>query len=269
MLKAAKKWFMYKEQPGMEKKMTIQIALCDDEPAEMDKAEKILSDYEQTHMDADFVIQRFESTDELLLMIREGKCSPHLIFMDIYMPGETGESAPLGMEAARRLRDMGSSAKLIFLTSSREHALDAFDVEASHYLVKPIQADKLFSLLDRFFKETEEERDKYILLRVEGMLKKVSLNDIVYCEAQGKRQCIYMADGTEVRQNLTMAKIHEMCAACQELVKVGASYIVHLEHIVSLSAEEAQMDNGKKIYLPRGTYRVLREQYLDYYCGRE
>lgn len=248
--------------------MTVKIALCDDETAEFKKTERLLNAYEQKHTSIDFMIERFESTDELLYMVRERKYSPDLVFMDIYMPGETGENAPLGMEAARWLRDMGSRANLIFLTMSREHALDAFEVEASQYLLKPVQEDKLFSLLDRFWKEAEEEREKYILLRVEGMVTRVSLNDIVYCEAQGKHQCIYMADGTEVLQNLTMAKIYEMCAVCQELVKVGASYIVHLEHIVSLNAQEAQMDNGQKIHLPRGAYRLLREKYFDYYCGK-
>lgn len=248
--------------------MTVQIALCDDETAELNKTEEILSAYERKHIDVDLMIEHFESADELLYMVRERKYSPDLIFMDIYMPGETGENDPLGMEAARQLRDMGSRAKLIFLTTSKEHALEAFDVEASQYLLKPVLEDKLFSLMDRFLKETEE-REKYVLLRVDGMLKKVSLDDIVYCEAQGKRQCIYMADGAEVLQNLTMARIYEMCSACQELVKVGASYIINLEHITSLNAQEAWMDNRKKIYLPRGTYRLLREQYFDYYCGKE
>lgn len=249
--------------------MTVQIALCDDETAELTKTEKMLGAYEQEHIDADFTIERFESTDELLCMVSEGKYSPHLIFMDIYIPGETGESVPLGIEAARQLRDMGSEAKLVFLTTSKEHALDAFEVEAFQYLLKPVQSDKLFSLLDRLRNKLEEEREKYILLRVEGMLTRVSLNDIVYCEAQGKYQCIYMEDGTEVMQNLTMTRIYEMFSVCQELVKVGVSYIIHLEHIVSMNAQEVLMDNGRKIYLPRGTYRTLREQYLDYYCGKK
>lgn len=248
--------------------MTVQIALCDDETAELTKMEKLLGAYEQNHMDADFIIERFESTDALLCLVREGKYLPHLIFMDIYIPGETGESVPLGMEAAKRLRDMGCEAKLVFVTTSKEHALDAFDVEAFQYLLKPIQSEKLFSLLDQFRRKVEEEREKYILLRVEGMLTRVSLNDIVYCEAQGKYQYIYMEDGTKVLQNLTMTKIYEMFSVCQALVKVGVSYIVHLEHIVSLNAQEVLMDNGRKIYLPRGTYRPLREQYFDYYCGK-
>lgn len=248
--------------------MTIQIALCDDEETELEKTEKLLEAYEQEHSNVDFMIECFEYTDELLYMVRERKYSPDLIFMDIYLPGATGETVPLGMEAAKRLQDLESEARLVFLTTSREHALDAFDVDAFQYLCKPLQTDKLYALLDRYQKE-EEEREKYILLRVDGMLSRVPLNDIVYCEAQGKHQCIYLADGTKVLQNQTMAKIYEMCLPFQELVKVGASYIINLGHVDGMNAQEAQMDNGEKIYLPRGTYRCLRERYFEYYCGKE
>ena len=245
--------------------MTVQIALCDDEVAELKKTEEILDAYKQKHRNIDFIIERFKSADELLYMVRVRNYSPHLIFMDIYMPGETGGMAPLGIEAAKRLRDMGNEAKLVFLTASRKHALDAFEVDAFQYMLKPIHKDRLFSLLDQLLKETEGEREKFMLLRVGRQIRKVPVKDVVYCEAQKKQQCIYLADGTEVLQNLTLTKLYEMCSACQALVKVGASYIIHLEHIDSLNAREAQMDNGQIIYLPRGTYRCLRKQYFDYY----
>lgn len=249
--------------------MTVQIALCDDETAELKKTEEILGAYKQRHTDADFIIECFKRAEELLCMVREGKYSPHLIFMDVYMPGETGEKVPLGIGAARRLRDMGNGAKLVFLTNSKDHALDAFEVGAFQYVLKPVQPDKLFSLLDRFRKEAEEEQEKYIWLHVDEKTIKVPVKDVVYCEAKKKQQCIYLADGTELVQNLTMAKIYEKCSSCRELVKVGASYIVHLGHIVSMNAQEAQMDNGQKIFLPRGTYRFLRERYFEYYCRTE
>lgn len=95
------------------------------------------------------------------------------------------------------------------------------------------------------------------------------LNDIVCCEALGKRQRVHLVDGTVLRQSMTMTKLYEMCAPCQGLVKVGVSYIIHLGHIASLSAQEVQMDNGMNIFLPRGTYRPLRGQYMDYFCEKE
>ena len=64
--------------------MTVQIALCDDEPAELMKTEKILRAYEQEHPQADFKIERFESADKLLGMVGEETYLPHLIFIDIY-----------------------------------------------------------------------------------------------------------------------------------------------------------------------------------------
>ena len=99
--------------------MIYLTALCDDEPAELNKAEKILNDYEQEHPEVDFIIERFESADELLYRIEDKKYAPDLIFMDIYMPGPGGVSDSLGMEAAKKLRDMKSRAKLVFLTTCR------------------------------------------------------------------------------------------------------------------------------------------------------
>lgn len=249
--------------------MTVEIALCDDEIAEIEKTENILNNYEKEHPDYEFVIRDFESSDGLLAEIGKGSYIPDLVFMDIYMPGEQGKNIPLGIEAAKRLRDMGSEAKLIFLTTSREYALEAFDVEAACYLVKPVSEGKLFYKLDRYLEETEQERKKCILLKKESKIIKIPLNDVVYCEAQGKRQCIHMADGTELIQNLTMVKLYDICSVHRGFVRVGGSYIVNLEHIDSLSAQEMLMDTGGKIYLPRGTYRNLREQYFDYYCRKE
>ena len=249
--------------------MTVQIALCDDETMELERTEKLLNAYEKKYGAYDFLVQCFESTDALLTAVREGNYVPDLIFMDIYMPGEEGEIAPLGMETAKKLRDMGSEAEILFLTTSREYALEAFDVEASSYLVKPVQTDKLFSGLKRFLEKKEHENKKWILFKSQGRIVRVSLNDVVYCEAHGKRQHICMADGTERILNLTMAKIYDMCSACREFVRVGASYIINLEHIDSLNSQEVNLDTGQNIYLPRGTYHSLREQYFEYYCGRD
>ena len=65
---------------------------------------------------------------------------------------------------------------------------------------------------------------------------------------------------------MTMAKIYDMLAGSPEFVKAGMSYIVNLEHVNSLNTRELQLDNGDKIYLPRGSYHPLRESYFGYYC---
>lgn len=246
--------------------MTYLIALCDDETAELNKTEQILTAYEQEHSEVDFMIERFESADELLYLMEDREYTPELVFMDIFMPGSGGVSDSLGMEAAKKMRDMGSRAKLCFLTTSREYALEAFDVEALQYLLKPISQERLFGVLDRFLESEEEERKRYILLKKERRYAKVAVNDIVYCEAQGKTQHLYFADGRECLQRMTMMELYELLSPYQEFAKIGAAFIVNLEYVDSLNAQDIRLTGGRKIFLPRGAYKGLREQYFNYYC---
>lgn len=246
--------------------MTYLIALCDDEEAELDKTEELLSAYEKNHPEKSFMIERFESADELLYMVEERNYTPDLIFMDIFMPGREGLSVSMGIDVAKRLHDMGNKAKLCFCTTSREYALEAFDVDAAQYLLKPVAKDRINAVLDRFLEETEEERKKYILLKIKGRIVKVAAKDIVYCEAQGKTQCMYLADGGEYLLRMTLTELYELLSGYREFVRVGVSYIINLEYMVSLTTQETILDNGRRIYLPRGTYYCLREQYLEYYC---
>ncbi|MCM1056602.1 MAG: LytTR family DNA-binding domain-containing protein [Firmicutes bacterium] len=242
------------------------IALCDDEPAELEKTERLLAEYEQKHPGLEFSIRCFENADELLCPVREKNYMPDLVFMDIYLPDEKRAPRPAGVEAARALRDMNYKGKLVFLTTSREHALEAYDVDALQYIVKPVEESRLFSVLDGILQDIGEERKKYILLKIEGKIVRVPLNDIIYCEAQGKTQCLYLADGRRCILRMTMTELYDQLSRYQEFVRVGVAFIVNLGYIASLDAKEIHMDNGMKIYLPRGTYKGLREQYFSYYC---
>lgn len=245
------------------------IALCDDETAELEKTEKLLSGYEKKQPGLDFVIRRFENADELLCSVIERKYMPDIIFMDIYMPNKNGDLHPRGIEAARELRSMSYEGKIVFLSTSKEYALEAFDVDAMQYIVKPVSQNKLFSVFDGLLKDIEEERRKYLLLKIEGKLVRISVNDILYCEAQGKVQCLHLTDGTQCILRMTMTEICEQLSQYQEFVRVGVGFVVNLGYISSMDAKELHMDNGVKIYLPRGTYKALRDQYFRYYCEEE
>ena len=107
---------------------------------------------------------------------------------------------------------------------------------------------------------------KYMLLKDARKIRRVAVQDIVCCEAQKKQQYVYMADGTRLIQHETMTRLYEKLSGCPGFVKVGAAWLVNLEHVESLSTREIELDSGRKIYLPRGAYQALREQYFDYYC---
>lgn len=237
------------------------IAICDDETEELDRTQDSLYVYMKRHSISDFTIKRFENAEELLYVMRNKDYMPDVLLLDIYMPEK------LGTTLAREIRDMGSTSRIVFLTSSRDHALEAFRLEAAQYLVKPVVEAELFAVLDKCFQEIEEEAKKYLLFKVDGRICRVSLADILYCEAQGKRQCLYLSGGTHLVLNLTMGEIWSLVLDYPEFTKVGISYIINMNHLDTLNAREAHLDNGHSIYLPRGSYGILRENYFRYYCG--
>lgn len=236
-----------------------QIALCDDESIELDKTESLLGSYRQEHGEYEYKIKKFLSADELLDSVKENLFMPDILFMDIYMPGK------LGIAAAQELREMGNRCQIIFLTASKEFALDAFRVDAEQYLLKPLRERELYPVLDKLFHRLSWERKKYLPLRIENRIRRIALHDIVFCEAQKKCQCIHLADHSQHMLHMTMMKLYEMLVVYPEFIKMGVSYIVNLAHVDSLNSRELLLDTGEMIYLPRGSYQTVREQYFDYY----
>ena len=237
------------------------IALCDDETEELNRTQDSLNQYMRQKAIRDFAIERFENAEELLYRMKYKEYMPDVLLLDIYMPEK------LGTTLAKEIRDMGSTSRIVFLTSSREHALEAFRLEAAQYLVKPVVEAELFAVLDKCFRDLEEEAKKYLLFKVDGRIRRVPLADILYCEAQGKRQCIHLSDETHLVLNMTMGEIGGLVLEYPEFTKVGISYIINMNHLDTLNAREAHLDNGHSIYLPRGSYVLLRENYFSSYCG--
>lgn len=237
-----------------------RIALCDDEQTEVAKTKGMLSNYKKAHPELDFEIAAFENAEQLLLKV-QGSYTPDLILMDIYMEGETG------IEAARALHEMGNESRIIFLTSSEKHAVEAFRVDAAQYLVKPVSEKELFPLLDKQIEILNEKKQKYVALEMDNRTFRIIVHDIVYCEAQGKRQYLHLTDGTQLCVHMSMARLEELFLPYEEIIRIGKWYIVNMEHVEGLDSHAVQMSNGQQLYLPRGAYQALRKQYITYYAG--
>jgi two-component system LytT family response regulator/two-component system response regulator LytT len=78
--------------------------------------------------------------------------APDLVMLDVQMPGLTG------FEVARRLLRGGTDSHLVFVTAYDRHAIEAFDVNAVDYLLKPVEADRLAMAVDRVRKRMVPER---------------------------------------------------------------------------------------------------------------
>ncbi|WP_456372723.1 LytR/AlgR family response regulator transcription factor [Thiolapillus sp.] len=109
-----------------------------------------------------------------------------LVFMDIHMPGMDG------LDAAARIVRQELPPAIVFTTAYSEHALDAFEVHAVDYLLKPIRREKLAAALEKVTRLTrpllqrEEVAEQWITSKYRGGVQRIPLSDVYYFRADSK-----------------------------------------------------------------------------------
>jgi two-component system LytT family response regulator/two-component system response regulator LytT len=77
---------------------------------------------------------------------------PDVVMLDVQMPGLTG------FEVARRLSEQGVDTHVVFVTAFDRHAIQAFEVNAVDYLLKPVEAERLGTAVDRVRRRMQSDR---------------------------------------------------------------------------------------------------------------
>ena len=112
----------------------MKIAVVDDNEADIELFLKLIEEYGNRYHKTIYV-SVFSEGEELLKRFKKEKFSA--IFLDIYMESISG------VEAARKIRKKDKDVRLIFTTTSDEYFAEGFEVEATHYLLKPLDTKKI------------------------------------------------------------------------------------------------------------------------------
>ena len=122
----------------------------------------------------DVTLYRFSNGDDLI-RAHHTHCKD-LIILDIIMPLLNG------MDTAKELRQEHQSVPIIFLTSSREFAVDSYEVKALNYLMKPVDPEKLFAAMDDFTQTLHREKETFTAQTSSGFCR-ITLDDAVKADA--------------------------------------------------------------------------------------
>ncbi len=128
-----------------------KIAICDDNALQRELLTEILQSFYRRSCEK-LDIMEYDCGEALIMDVEEEEWEVDLLFLDIQMPGING------IETARRLRELECSTKIVFLTATADYALEGYDVQASGYLVKPVDQRKLCDLLQHIFWKTQRKR---------------------------------------------------------------------------------------------------------------
>lgn len=155
-----------------------------------------------------------------------GKDSIDLIFLDIEMPDMTG---------IELIKNLNKRPIIIFITSQKNYAIEAFELNVADYIVKPVTLSRFMIAVSRakeLFEnkgqkvEIEGNRKDYIFVRSNSVLTKIKIDDIVYIQALGDYVNIYSFDKRYT--------VHITLRGMEEKLPLGKFHRLHRSYLVAL-----------------------------------
>ena len=230
----------------------MKIAICDDDVIFLDTISSLLEKWAEKK-GISLTVYPFQSGDSLLLTLQKEYMD--LIFLDIVMPLING------IEIAKELRNINQTTPIIFLSFSKEFAVDSYEVKAFHYLLKPVTEEKLFAVLNDFFKDFEKSHETFIAQTAEGFCK-IKIADVVYLEAQNKQVNVYLSNGTVIKIRELFSKCEGAFSINKGFYKSHRSYIVNLNCITQFTKTQITTNTDAVIPVSRNNYADFKEFYL-------
>lgn len=230
----------------------MYIAVCDDDAAELMCLDSLLCSWE-TERRQPLRRKLFSSAIELLEAAQREKFTLYLL--DVIMPGVDG------MSAARELRASGCTADIAFLTSAPEYAWESYRVQALDYLLKPVDRELLFSLLDRL-NLREMCPQEALTLKISSSIFHIPFSQISFVEVMNKRLYFNLTNG-KVQETAGVLKDYEdLLLSRLEFIRCHRSYIVNLFQVAEISPNHIRTLSGKDVPVSRSLYTQVQKSYI-------
>ena len=206
-----------------------------------------------------FCIKAFSSAESFLFAWEEER-DFDVLFVDIQMKEMNG------MEMAKRIRGQDPDIVIIFTTGLPEYMEEGYEVEALHYLLKPISRDKLEHCMDRALKRGS--RDRFLLVQTREEMVKLSIERILYVEARGHGCVIEYSSqtGKTCRAEITESISElEQKLGDEDFVKCHRSYLCRTGSIQRIDKTEIVLDNGSRVPVSRRLYGQVNHAFIQYF----
>lgn len=177
----------------------LNIAICDDDALILSKVEELVGVFFRTHC-IEIKMQSYQSSENLTYDLQDGLYYD-LFLLDIEMPGIDGR------ELAKSIHNNMPAAKVIFITSHLEYAVEAYEFSIFRYIPKMAIEEKLFAALNDFYKLYRLERNEFYTIQVKNYVEQLSYRDILYILKEGKYAVFHLANGRTNSVRKTLAQV--------------------------------------------------------------
>ena len=228
----------------------LRIAVCDDDDTDRQAVISLLLKYldQKQHYAK---IDEFTSGEAFLA---SDISAYSLVILDIFMDRING------METAKQLIVDHPGIQIIFCSSSSDYAVEAYDVSALHYLLKPVKEEKLFTALNYFFRAHTTLRT--LQVKTGRIEESVYLSDILWIESEGHK-CIVHTKSRDLVTRMTLAQLGEHLPS-DDFVKPIRYAIVSLAEITAIPTEVLKLSDGSEIPVGRDMRQSVKKVFTDY-----
>ncbi len=211
----------------------INCIVVDDEPLARQLIESYISQLPEINC-----LGSYQTAIEAFAALHQQQID--VMFLDIEMPGITGLNF---------IRSLKTSTKVIFITAYTEYAVDAFETDATDYLVKPVTFERFLKAIQKIsFAKMEAATAypvvaeiTYIFLKADRRLIKIDLSSIIYIEGLGDYLKVHTTDKTYVTY-MTMGKIISLLPA-SKFIRIHRSTIVSIDFIQFIEGNFIKVNN--------------------------
>ena len=194
----------------------------------------------------------FSSAERFLFQYAQDK-DWDLLLLDIEM------GAMDGVTMAKRVRAHNEAVQIVFITGYSDYIMDGYEVAALHYLMKPVNRQKLLTVLDRSLEKRRQE-ERCLNLEAYGELVRLPFYEIRYLDVHQNYVTIHAKADYTVKHTLADFEKELDSRFC----RVGRSMIVNLKYIQRVTKTELRLSDGTVLPLPRGAYEPLNRAIIQH-----
>jgi len=227
----------------------IHFSICDDENTETAYLSNLIKNW-ASHTGHSIDIKCYPGAEAFLFACEDNVTD--ILLLDIQM-GEMD-----GVTLARQIRKKDRAVQIIFATSYMEYIADGYEVEALHYLIKPVDPAKLYAVLDRAVSKLAQA-ERCLLIQSGTQNTRLPLLDIRCLEVAHNHVTIYADEEYRIKKPLSVLE--------QELgdnfFKTHRSFIVNLKYVRKITKDTVWLQGDITVPLARGLYDKLNRAIID------
>ena len=238
----------------------FHVAVCDDEPQVCVQLEKMMEQY-RVQNGIDLEVNVFYSGEKLYQAISASEeAAPDLIFLDIELKLLSG--VDVGRMIREELRDEG--IQIVYISAKKGYAMELFEVRPLHFLLKPLDPEKVFAVTDKA-RELSGRRRRFFEYDMGKEHYRVPLSKILYFESKGRKiRLVAASRPEETEEQFFYGKLAEIARKLSDddFIQIHQSYLLHDLYVRTYEYNQVTLVNQVTLPISQPYRKSVRETLL-------